>query len=404
MLLDVVAVACTSTLAASPIASTLAIDGTPQHTLSPTLYSLFFETEINFGGEGGVYAELVANRDFETLGRGRIPSTTPSSSLDDAASPPHLDPREPAAIPTDFRPWASVHGATISIDNMTAPFGSNPNSLKVVAAAGGLIGAGASNPGYWGIAVRPHISYNLTLYGCSSTAGATLRLSAHLTTADGSTVLATAELQPTTADPTAPVMAPGWVRFKATLKSATSLVQSAALEIVLADDHQDGTYWLDGVSLIPSDAVGDTFRRDALERLRDLKPGFMRTPGGNYLEGTGMRTRWDWKATLGPPAARRGHYNSAWGYWVTDGLGVYELLSMCELLNSTCQMSVYTGYSMGRAYVPMNESEQFAQDAVDMLDFANGAPASSKYVRRTARFLAHYLHARCSMLDARCSP
>ena len=66
----------------------------------------------------------------------------------------------------------------------------------------------------------------------------------------------------------------------------------------------------------------------------------MRTPGGNYLEGTGPRTRWDWKATLGPPAARSGHYNSAWGYWVTDGLGVFELFRLCELLNSTCQMSV----------------------------------------------------------------
>lgn len=82
-----------------------------------------------------------------------------------------------------------------------------------------------------------------------------------------------------------------------------------------------------------------------------------------------------------PPLASRADLSEghAHRYWVTDGLGLFELLTLCELLHSTCQMSIYTGYSMGRRYVPAAQSETFAQDAVDMLDFANAAPASSPW-------------------------
>lgn len=379
-------VAALAPAASSP--STLIIDATPQHTLSSTLYSLFFETEINFGGEGGLYAELLPNRDFETLGRGTVPSSDvddgsdswTASLGDDNDASPELDPHEPAAVPTDYRPWLPLNGAALAIDNTTSPFATNPNSLKVVAAAGHLVGAGVANSGFWGIGVRPGVSYNLTLYAQTSTQGAALRLTARLKSTGG-VVLAEASLQPCAADPTAPAPRAPWARFTARLSPTHPMPRAttARLEISLADEHQDGTFHLDGLSLMPSDAVGGFLRKDAFERLKALEPGFMRTPGGNYLEGTGMRTRWDWKRTLGAAAARTGHYNSAWGYWVTDGLGVYELLRMCELLESTCQMSIYTGYSMGRAYVPMNESAAFAQDALDLLDYANADPAASTY-------------------------
>ena len=466
--------------------SKLEISSGPQLPISPLLYSLFFETEINFGGEGGVYAELVSNRDFEALGRGRLPesaTTEPNvfcgafaaqvyqdehdgdqkevtvaegkitikpynntqkwlvtSDWDPVActaminfnvpgkpNPPPVplklsyyqgtggnksvlpflvftdpsgtlppgplntwvglpgkpkalpyDPNEPAPKPTDFRPWSALNTATLSIDNTTAPFPTNPHSLKVVAGSAGATGAGAANPGYWGIAVRKGVSFNLTLYAKASTVGAALRLVAKLT--DGGIVLASAAVEPAAADPTAPAPQQGWKRYSATLVPG-AVSSSARLEVALADDHQDGTYWLDSVSLVPSDALGPNglFRKDIVSKLQKMKPGFMRTPGGNYLEGTGLRTRWNWKATLGAAATRPGHYNSAWGYWVTDGLGVYELLTLCELLNSTCQMSVYTGYSMGRQYIPLEQSEVFAQDAIDLLDFANADASTSTY-------------------------
>ena len=81
------------------------------------------------------------------------------------------------------------------------------------------------------------------------------------------------------------------------------------------------------------------------------------------------------------PAAPR---DSAWGYWVTDGLGVYELLRLSELLGCASQLSIYTGYSMGAAYVPLNRGARFAADAVDLLEFANGDAAATAWGARRA--------------------
>lgn len=77
---------------------------------------------------------------------------------------------------------------------------------------------------------------------------------------------------------------------------------------------------------MPNDAHSGLFRRDLFENLNNLKPAFMRFPGGNYLEGHDLETRWDWTKTINNPAARPGHYNSAWGYWTADGLGLHEYL------------------------------------------------------------------------------
>ena len=146
----------------------------------------------------------------------------------------------------------------------------------------------------------------------------------------------------------------------------------------------DRTLWLDSVSLFPADAVAGLFRKDLFDRLADLTPSFVRFPGGNYLEGNSLATRWNWLNAIGPTAARPGHYNSAWGYWTTDGLGLYEYLMLCEALGAEPQMSVYTGYSMGQPYVPMNASATFARAAVDALEFANGDAATTSLGRKRA--------------------
>ncbi|EOD30108.1 hypothetical protein EMIHUDRAFT_203580 [Emiliania huxleyi CCMP1516] len=377
--------------------SKLSIGSEIIHDLSPLLHSLFFETEINFGGEGGVYAELLPNRDLETLGRGRVAgvedgTTWPQPYLgSDHAEEPFstqelgqhrsatLDPHEPAPMITDYRPWSALFGARLWVDNATAPFPANPHSLRV---AGGP-GVGVANPGYWGIAVQPGSAFNLSLYARTGAAGVAVRLRAVLRSVSGGTVLAEAEVRPALSDPSSLAARPGWARSGiggARASGARGGGASANARFELLIDA--ASFWLDAVSLIPADAVGGLFRRaaplstrDAFERLQATRPGFVRAPGGNYLEGIADRNRA--AATLGPPAARAGHYNSA--YWVTDGLGLFELLTLCELLHSTCQMSIYTGYSMGRRYVPVAQSETFAQDAVDMLDFANAAPASSPW-------------------------
>ena len=304
---------------------TYSLGRAPVHALSPVMYSLFLETEINLGGEGGLLAELLPNRDFETLGRGAIPGAAAMRSAP--------DPREPPADPHDFRPWTLIHGAALSIDNASAPFATNPHVLRVRGGAG----SGASNPGYWGIAAWLNGWFELSMYA-RSTRGASL--DARLVQ-DGAT-LSHARID---------VPASGeWQHLRATLPPTYTHTprDAASFELVFAPGAAAASeVWLDGVSLRPSNAVGGLFRADIFQMLRGLRPGFVRMPGGNYLEGNGPRTRWDWKATLGPPAARKGHYNSAWGYWVTDAFGVYEMLILAELLGSEPQLGVYTGFSMG---------------------------------------------------------
>jgi len=291
--------------------SKLSIGSEIIHDLSPLLHSLFFETEINFGGEGGVYAELLPNRDLETLGRGRVAgvedgTTWPQPYLgrdhaEEPLSPQELgqhrsatlDPHEPAPMITDYRPWIALSGARLWIDNATAPFPANPHSLRVI----GGPGAGVANPGYWGIAVQPGSAFNLSLYARTGAAGVAVRLRAVLRSVSGGTVLAEAKVRPAKSDPSSLAARPGWARYMATLRAARAsgargggASANARFELLI-DVGGAASFWLDAVSLIPADAVGGLFRRDAFERLQAMRPGFVRAPGGNYLEGIVDRNR-----------------------------------------------------------------------------------------------------------------
>lgn len=151
---------------------TLSVEARPRHALSPLHYSIFVE-ELNFGGEGGLYAELLRNRDFECLGRGNLGAEWSEVVADIRTKAPGRsgrDPDEPAADPADYRPWAPVGGAKVAIDNQSAPYTSNRHSLHMSGGAG----AGVSNPGYWGIAVRASATYLLTLYARTTRANGTV--------------------------------------------------------------------------------------------------------------------------------------------------------------------------------------------------------------------------------------
>ena len=359
--------------------ATLTVTSGAWRTLSPDLHAAFLESEINFGGEGGLYAELIHNRDFEALGRGRLVErgvglqafydvgTGRATAAPVAAG---LDPHEPEAVHSDFRPWRVVGQAIAAIDNSTAPFATNPNTLRLQGAAGD----GVANPGFWGIGTREHVGFALALHARHRARQASVRLMARVV-AEG-VVLTQAELL-------LPPSPDEWHRVDAVLGPPARVPSTgrARFELLLL---QTSEVWIDGVSLKPIDAVAGTFRRDIVEMIAALQPSFIRLPGGNYLGGHGPRTRWDWKATLGRPEARRGHYNSAWGYWVTDGMGLYELLLLCKILGAEPQVSVYTGYSMGGSYPDASESARFVRDALDLLEFANGDAHASSFGRARA--------------------
>ena len=357
----------TALSAPSADGETFVVRPTTKHKISPLLYSLFLETEINFGGEGGLYAEQIRNRDFEALGRGNLGEYwTVADFFDKMRKPPErvpgLDLFEPAAIPTDYRPWQGVGEANLRIDTSSAPFATNPHTLIVQ----GPPGSGCSNPGYWGIAIDGPLRLKLhaKVWG-----GGRVRLAARLLV--GSELLGERVLR---------LGGDDWRAYGETTLTPARSSGAARLELVLLDA---ATISLDAVSLVPQNAVAGIFRRDLFSRLQGLRPGFVRMPGGNYLEGFGPRTRWSWKATLGQPAARPGHFNAAWGYWVTDGLGVYELLLLAELLGAPAQLSIFTGYVLRGRY-DASETHKFAREAVDLLAFANGDMGSEWGLQRAA--------------------
>ena len=347
---------------------------TVQHKLSDQFYSLFLETEINFGGEGGLLADQVWNGDFETLGRGmswwkQEEDDEPirddkESHLRATVDGEEVDLAEPAPNASDFRPWTSVGGATLAI--VREDRGANPHMLRI---RGGKEGSGASNPGYWGIGLRGGVAQELSLR--AKVGSPTLRAQLCV---EGD-VLADEELQAKGA------ARGGWQTYTAMLRPNRVMVgkgsRSAELHLLVPPN---GEATIDHVSLIPTDAVAGLFRKDIFDALKALRPGFVRFPGGDYLEGTGPRTRWDWKRTIGEPSDRSGHYNSAWDYWVRDRLGFFELLQLTEALGSEPVVAIPTGLQLNKQhwgftrYGEPPAKSSWAQEALDAIDFAT-APA-----------------------------
>ncbi len=110
-----------------------------------------------------------------------------------------------------------------------------------------------------------------------------------------------------------------------------------------------------------------------MRKLAGLKPAFIREPGGNYLEGNTIQTRFDWRTTIGPVWTRPGHRDDAWGYWSTDGMGLLEYLEWCEQLGAKPLLAVYAGYSLDGEHVARNQLGPYVQDALDEIQYATGA-------------------------------
>ena len=328
---------------------------TPQGDISSTLYSMFIETEINHGGEGGLYAEMIPNRDFETLGRGIIPSVHSKGSRPDTIKDtPGLDPREPPANKTDYRPWwPTDEDVLLSIVN-DAPFPQNPHSIEVTTTSPAQ---GLSNPGYWGLSLRKGLRYTFNFYAKLTTAQ-TLSVGAQLScNGIAQTVTWT------------PLSGAGWARYSGNLTIPQDHgCEDGVLSVLLSEA---GTVRLDGVSLFPGDAVAGLFRSDIYALLERFAPPMIRLPGGTYIEGTGLRTRWNWKNTLGTALERPGHYNSIWGYWVTDGFGVYEMLALCKALKAAPLFVLFTGFSFNSS-IPYPAAGEYAEEAVKLLEYVNG--------------------------------
>lgn len=320
-------------LAAGP---SLTVDATRSAgPVSPRLYGLMTE-EINFSYDGGLYAELIRNRAF----------------LDDPRRPAHWE----VVADADAR-------VTVQLDPAGAYNAQLTNSLRVtVGQASRAHPAGVANEGYWGIPVTPGTRYRATVIARAEP-GFRGPLTVSITSSDGGTTFATGTVKG---------LGTAWTRHEVTLHTRKD-APTAKGRLRLSLD-QPGTVWLGFVSLFPPtwNDQPNGFRRDLLQMLVDLNPKFLRFPGGNYLEGQTIETRFEWKKTLGPVEQRHGH-RGPWGYRSTDGLGLLEFLLWCEAMKAEPVLAVYAGYSLGGAYVkPGPDLEPFVQEALEEIEYVIG--------------------------------
>jgi alpha-L-arabinofuranosidase len=307
----------------------------PGASVSPTLYGLMTE-EINYSYDGGLYAELVRNRTFRSDWTG---------------------------ILNWFLVENGAASASVTVDLKEGPSSALPNSAKLeVTKADEKSPAGLLNEGYWGIAVRPNSRYAGSLFA-KSDSDAQLPLNIALVADQSGQILARTSVS---------LAGTGWKQYRFEMQSGNAAASSENhLELTI---DRPATLWLQLVSLFPptyrSRPNGN--RPDLMEKLAAMHPSFLRFPGGNYVEGSRIENRFDWRKTIGPLVDRPTH-PTTWGYQSTDGMGLLEFLEWCEDLHMKPVLAVFAGYSLGGQVVrPGPDLEPYVQEALDEIEYVMG--------------------------------
>lgn len=284
---------------------------------APDLWGIFFE-DIDLSLDGGVYAEMVRNRSFE--------------------DGEHLG------------YWYPVGAAKTEACTEGALSEKNAHFCRLTAKAGGT---GIANEGYFGYGVKKGLDYKLSIALRSKDVKAVeVALEGY-----GKPVLAAAEITGLT---------DGWKTFAATL---TANDDDPTARFVLRAKAA-GAVDVDCVSVFPGDAVAGLFRKDLMDRLAALKPSFVRFPGGCWVEGDRMDKAYRWKKTIGDKWERATVWN-IWKYWATNGVGFHEFLMIAEALGAKPLYCINVGMSH-KEIVPMEKMDEYVQDALDCIEYANG--------------------------------
>ena len=161
-----------------------------------------------------------------------------------------------------------------------------------------------------------------------------------------------------------------WKKYEVTLTTAANVEPTADARFVISTDRT-GLYYFNLVSLFPPTYNNrpNGNRIDLTQMMVDMKPKFLRFPGGNYLEGPDFENAFPWKTTLGPIDSRPGHKGS-WGYRPTDGMGLYEFLMWCEEIGAEPLLGVYAGYSLNGDHVDAGPLlKPYVEDALDEIEY-----------------------------------
>lgn len=324
--------------------------------ISKDLIGIFFE-DISYSADGGLYAELVQNGSFEY-------------------NPTERDGWGAGTAWRFMRPGHSLGYITPMMANPIHE--NNPTYMRLhVERVGhyydfnGWTGVGMRNDGFDGIAVKAGAKYDFSVFLRNVDAkNKDMRI---VLVGEKDAVLGEATITADSKD---------WKKYTAEITSNADCGHANLQMLCLATGDVD----VDMVSLMPQDTYnGHGLRKDMVEALKGLEPKFMRFPGGCVIHGGGDGF-WDtyrWKTTIGPKEQRRGLKNT-WGYHQSMGLGYYEYFQLCEDLGMdalpilpcgvSCQ-GTNGGWGMrtqAQDAVPMSEMDEWVQDALDLIEWANG--------------------------------
>ena len=330
--------------------------------ISDELIGIFFE-DISSSADGGLYAELTQNGSFEY-------------------SPVERDGWGAGTAWKQIRPGHSLGRMEVRMDQPIHP--NNPTYMRLHVERvkeyydyKGWKGYGLENQGFDGIPVKAGAKYDFSAF-LRNVKGEAKVVRIVLTAPQpgwGRDPKMLAEATFTASDS-------NWKKYAVTL-SPKEDCDSAQLQILVLTT---GDVDIDMVSLMPQDTYkGHGLRKDLAQALADLQPKFMRFPGGCVVHGggDGFWNTYRWKTTVGPKEQRRGLKNT-WGYHQSMGLGYYEYFQFCEDLNMqpvpilpcgvSCQ-GTNGGWGMkdqAQDVVPMSEMDEWVQDALDLIEWANG--------------------------------
>jgi len=327
-----------------PVDAMITVDNSKSKKISDLLVGVFFE-DINYAADGGLYAELVQNRDFEYA----------------------LSDKEGKDKNWNSQKAWHLNGdkGSFTIDTVSPVHPNNPHYavLKV-----NEVGTGLVNEGFDGIAVKAGEKYDFSVFASNpdqKNRKLVIRLSGKNGENYGETTVVASSSK--------------WKKYEAVL-IAKQTAADAQLEII---PQTIGNIALDMISLFPQKTFlgrKNGLRADLAQTIADIHPRFIRFPGGCVAHGDGLGNIYRWKNTIGPVESRKPQRN-LWGYHQTAGLGYYEYFQFCNDIGAEplpviaagvpCQNSA-TGGAGQQGGVPMCDMDNYVQDVLDLIEWANG--------------------------------
>ena len=308
--------------------------------IQKTMYGIFFE-DINYGADGGLYAEMIKNRSFE--------------------------------FPQSLLGWTSFGNVEVRTDDPAFP--NNPHYVRLSYPGHDEKRTGLDNEGFFGVSVKQDADYRFSVWARSPEAeNSSIRIEF---IDPESNIFSSQKLT---------VDSKVWKKYQVVIKASKTELKGRLRIFLTSKNAVD----MDHISLFPVDTWKgreNGLRKDLAQALYDLHPGVFRFPGGCIVEGTDLNTRYQWKNSVGPVENRKLNENR-WeytfpnrffpDYFQSYGMGFYELFQLSEDIGAeplpviSCGLACQFQNHTDKANVPVSEIDPYVQDALDLIEFANG--------------------------------